>query len=435
MSKSILNEDWERIFDDYVDSSKDLNLVHTNQIKKRSRKDLRLMTKFDNYNSQPEIFKKQGYFILPLKNRGNFALVRGEGFEKLDNIENDPNIYVSRLGEQLVSLSKGHGESRYIDTAYYTGLMEEFLGIQGLYLTIRGRQYCNPFSFMVGNVGPINVESVQMEVDAGFENIDNIVLMEAKVGKPEDFNIRQLFYPYRHWKINVKNKIFNLLFFTFNPNDDTYSFWRYGFEDKSQYNSIKLMEKSSFKISNPPEERLTVSEITEIKEGDKLVLKEWKIPQADDFEKVVQFPFVVAHGKSNSKEISDYFRFTPRQSSYYRHATEALGLVSLDTKTKNYNLTRIGEKYVKMNALERNTLLCSLLFKLPIMAEVVEQVEKSGNGQITEDEVVRLIERNTKYNITTSRRRAQTIKSWFKWIQETLGIVEVKGKIIRIPEY
>ena len=435
MSRSILDEDWKGIFDSYVDISKDINLIHTNQIKNRSRKDLRLMTKFDSYNSQPEIFKRHGYFILPMKNRGNFALVRGEGFEKLEDIENDPSIYVSRLGEQLVSLSKGQGESRYIDTAYYTGLIEEFLGIRGLYLTIRGRQYCNSFSFMVGNVGPINVESVQMEVDAGFENLDNLVLMEAKVGNPEDFNIRQLFYPYRHWLINVKNKRFNLLFFTFNPKDDTYSFWRYDFEDEFHYNSIKLREKSSFKITNPPEERLSVSEVIEKKEGDRLVLKDWKIPQADDFEKVVQFPFVVSLGIQNSKDISDYFRFTTRQSSYYRHATEALGLVSLDTKTKTYNLTRIGGKYVNMNALERNTLLCSLLFKLPIMSEVLEYVEKSGNGQITEDEIVKIIEKNTKYNITTSRRRAQTIKSWFKWVQETLGIVEVKGKSIRIPRY
>ncbi|MFQ5976435.1 MAG: AAA-associated domain-containing protein, partial [Candidatus Hydrothermarchaeales archaeon] len=431
MSRSILDEDWEGIFESYVDTSKDINLVHTNQIKNRSRKDLRLMTKFDNYDSQPDIFKRYGYFILPLKNRGNFALVRGDGFERLEDIDTDPNIYVSRLGEQLVSLSKGHGESRYLDTAYYTGLIEEFLGIRGLYLTIRGRQYSNPFSFMAGDVGPINVESVQIEVDAGFENVDNIVLMEAKVGNPEDFNIRQLFYPYRNWLINVKNKRFNLLFFTFNPGGDTYSFWRYDFEDEFQYNSIKLREKSSFKITNPPEERLSISEVSEKKEGEELVIKDWKIPQADDFEKVVEFPFIVSRGIRNSKDISDYFTFTTRQSSYYRHATEALGLVSLDNKTKSYNLTRMGEKYVKMNASERNTLLCSLLFKLPIMSEVVEHVEKSREGQITEDRIVKIIEKNTKYNITTSRRRAQTIKSWFKWMQDTLGIVTVKNKSIR----
>lgn len=61
--------------------------------------------------------------------------------------------------------------------------------------------------FFVGPVGPVGVKTgVQVEVDLGCEGRRDIVLIEAKVGQPQDFIIRQLFYPYRKWKPEIPQK-------------------------------------------------------------------------------------------------------------------------------------------------------------------------------------------------------------------------------------
>lgn len=70
--------------------------------------------------------------------------------------------------------------------------------MSGLRPAIRGRKRMLPIDFFVGRVGPVNVKAgVQIEVDLGCEGRNDIVLIEAKVGQPADFIIRQLFYPYR----------------------------------------------------------------------------------------------------------------------------------------------------------------------------------------------------------------------------------------------
>lgn len=429
MTKEKVNEDWKTIFEKFVDVSKDINLISTKTISENSRSDLRFMTKFDTFDSQPDDFKEYGYFILPLKNGGNFVLVKGDGFHKLEPKEK-PKKFISRLKHDLISLTIGTSEMKYLDYAYHTGLLEDFLGIGGLKLTIRGRKRTPEFSFLVGNIGPLNVSrGVQMEVDGGFENVGEIVLFEVKSKVPNDFNIRQLFYPYRSWIKFAGSKTIIPVFFAYDDKNKTYNFWRYSFTNNNQYNSIKLEDKGTFIITTPAEKRLTVAEVSKNKEGKKLVKGTWKIPQADDFEKVSVFPFLVARGIDNSKKVSKDFGFSLRQSSYYRDAVEILGLVRLNKKN-TYELTKIGKKYVNMNTVKRNILLSSLLFKMPIIKMIINKLMKEN--KISFSEISNIIVNKSKCNRTTANRRSRTIVSWFKWIQKNLGIVEVKKKMIKI---
>jgi hypothetical protein len=76
-------------------------------------------------------------------------------------------------------------------------------------------------SAFAGEVGQVSVKTgVQVEVDwrdnviapsrlrlgLGCEGRSDIVLIEAKVGQPSDFITRQLFYPYRKWKLEIPQK-------------------------------------------------------------------------------------------------------------------------------------------------------------------------------------------------------------------------------------
>jgi hypothetical protein len=47
----------------------------------------------------------------------------------------------------------------------------------------------------------------------GCEGRNHIVLIEAKVGQPSDFIIRQLFYPHRKWKLEIPQKRIRPWFF------------------------------------------------------------------------------------------------------------------------------------------------------------------------------------------------------------------------------
>jgi hypothetical protein len=67
-----------------------------------------------------------------------------------------------------------------------------------------------------------------------------------------------------------------------------------------------------------------------------------EIPQADDVNKISEFPLRVSEGYDTADKIKHAFGFVNRQSSYYRHASEILGLVSRDKRSR-YKLTSIGE--------------------------------------------------------------------------------------------
>lgn len=109
-------------------------------------------------------------------------------------------------------------------------------------LTIRGRKYTPQFSFNIDKQR-IDVESVQTEVDAGYEGSNQIVLIEAKNIKTTNVIIRQLFYPFRQWSHYSKKKVITLFF---EKRLNYYSLWQFEFLDKNNYNSIQLHK--SYKV-------------------------------------------------------------------------------------------------------------------------------------------------------------------------------------------
>lgn len=422
-------EGWGRLFDDKVDLTKDLNLISTATIRNYVG-EVRLATKMDCREQLPPVFRDNGVFLLPLKNQGDFAVVKGDGFHDIEPIGTIKD-FVSKLKLELVSLSGRKSEMSYLDYAYNTGLIEKFLGIAGLRQTIRGREFSKAFSFKVGRT-EIDVTSVQIEVDVGYESPEesSIVLFEAKVGKKwSNFNIRQLYYPLRSYLEKFPQLEYRTVFFIYDSGKDTYNFWDYRFGDMNQYNSLKLRKKAAYRVSKA-DRTLSALDVLKARVGTTKVTTELDIPQADDFQKISEFPFKVKSGIDNSKKMAEAFAFTTRQSSYYRQATEFLGLVRM--RQKKYELTGLGKRYINYKTDKRNTLLCSLLFKMPVIEMIARQLIE--NNRITSSEIAELINQKTKYNLTTSKRRTKTIVSWFKWLEKSLGIVKVNKTAIELVE-
>jgi len=248
------NNSWTKIFKDNKilenDFSKQPFYLSAKDIKKSvqdfqntSEKEVRILCKMDTRESVPEIMKKNGLILLPVKNKF-YVIVKGEGYVDIPDIEGDAEIYNTKLDFDLDTTKIGNSEMQHLDFAYASSLIRTFMEDPSLVLTIRGRKYTPEFTYKVGN-NRVETKGVQTEVDAGYEGKDKVVLIEAKNSSTKNTIIRQLYYPYRQWSEHTKKKVF-LLFFE--KRVDEYLVWQYEFTDKNSYDSIKLVKSKKYKI-------------------------------------------------------------------------------------------------------------------------------------------------------------------------------------------
>ncbi len=248
------NNSWKKVFEDNKilehDFSKSPFYLSASEIKKSvqdfqntGEKEVRILCKMDTRESLPEIMRDNGLILLPVKN-GQYAILKGEGYLDIPDIDGEAEIYNTKLDFELDTTKIGNSEMQHLDFAYASSLIRTFIGDPSLVLTIRGRKYTPEFTYKVGN-NIIETESVQTEVDAGYEGKDKIVLIEAKNSTTKNTIIRQLYYPFRQWSEH-SNKEVILLFFE--KRVDDYLIWQYRFADKNSYDSIKLVKAKKYKI-------------------------------------------------------------------------------------------------------------------------------------------------------------------------------------------
>jgi len=249
---------WQRIFEKYDIFNHNFNLspfiISADQIKKAVDKsgnttstEVRTLCKQDTRESRPSIFKENGLFILPKKN-GEYYIIRGEGYVDIPEIEYPIWDYFKKLSFELESSKVGDSEMQFVDFAYANSLIRTFMKDESLVLTIRGRKYTPPFSFKI-NGHTLHTTSVQTEVDAGYEGIDSIVLIEAKNSSANNTIIRQLFYPYRQWSINTTKQVKTLFFEKRVINgENIFHLWLFEFKDPEDYNSINLVRSARYRI-------------------------------------------------------------------------------------------------------------------------------------------------------------------------------------------
>lgn len=253
------NNSWKKIFEDYKVLDHDFSSApfeltalqiktSCQNFKGTGEKEVRLLCKQDTRESRPEIFKENDLFLLPKKN-GSYYIVKGEGYVDIPKITTEVNEYVSKLDFKLESSMIGDSEMQHLDLAYASSLVRTFMNDDSLLLTIRGRKYTPNFTFNVGKQ-VLSVESVQTEVDAGYEGRDKIVLIEAKNSDVTNTIIRQMYYPYRQWKQQTSKNVY-LLFFDKERNSDIYNIWQFEFADENDYNSISLIKSGKYRIVGP----------------------------------------------------------------------------------------------------------------------------------------------------------------------------------------
>ena len=429
----------EPIHGKWADVVRELNLdlaapiseVTARDIKRITGVEPRIMGSMDNTASLPSTFRDRGLFVLPVSN-GKYAIVRGKGYHDPGPIPGSIRSFPSTLPFPLIAPSVGMGEMQFVDLAFNAGLLEHFVGVDGLYLSIRGRKFSPPFDFRVDGSPTLHAEGVQVEIDGGFEGEHLVVVVEAKVNWQGDFIIRQLYYPYRFWQESLQrarsNKVVCPIFMSYNTAQGVYSFWRYRFRDPRDYESIELENAGMFTLEWKPLPLERLASVPPDTAGERRRI----VPQADDVAKIAELPHLIATGLKTSVDLARHFSMDRRQGSYYGQAAEALGLVVL--RGANYELTAEGLEYMQKPVPERNEMLCRRMLQLPLFHEALTSMLFATNRAIDRKTMMTLI-RARGYSGTTLGRRTRTLLAWFEWIERTFGLVEVRRDEVSLERH
>ena len=208
MSKDTI---WNHILDT-LDLNLDtpITLITSNQIKNckstwlgaKCQFEPRLLCKMDSSNSRPSIFKENNLYLISIKN-GTYALIKENIYVTLPEINLTP-LPIQKIHQSLI-LEIGDSESSMLDNLQHNKILDEIIGEPILYgPLLGGRHRCN-FDTILGE-HQLQIRGSQYETDGCYETENYICLVEAKSIECLDFNIRQLYYPYREVYHKVKDK-------------------------------------------------------------------------------------------------------------------------------------------------------------------------------------------------------------------------------------
>jgi hypothetical protein len=309
---------------------------------------------------------------------------------------------------------------QYLDYAHNLGVVADFANCGPLYLTIRGREYTVPFNFQIAD-RQISVNSVQIEVDAGYEGERDIVLVEAKIGIAAHLNVRQLYYPYRHFSTLFPRKHVRCLFFQHDLQSAAYIFHEFGFRDPLRFDSIQHLRCRSYMIGL--QTRRAIDELIDVR----YETTTDTVPQADDFNKILGLLNAIDIGYDSSSAVALYFAFTPRQGDYYSEAAEYLGFIT--RRPGLLELTDRGIMVLSSSPTAQEEHLAKAIVNSWVFRELIRRARQKGLFDIEDVEsiiasVPKSAEGGQRYNNTTIPRRRKTIIAWLNWLSNRFGCFE-----------
>lgn len=411
-----IEDAWERIFSEHriveqieTTGRFDITSAEINKIKES-----RLMTKFDHRASLPEIFKKNKLSILPVTRGsyiiGDFLAYHDQPFNQ--SIEAQSVEFPSTI--ETLRPENIFSESAAINCAFLSGMLDQIAGGPCL-PTVSGRMGTSDFEFTIKRTGGgnhrIRAVNCQCEIDGGFESDGALILIEAKNAITEDFIVRQLFYPYRLW-LGRTNKKVTPVFLCYS--NDIFHFFEYGFEDSSDYNSIRLIKQWNFALAP---ERIELEDILAVLDSVQTVPEpNAPFPQADNFERVVDLVSIVGGGMMDRASITFNYGFDPRQTLYYLAAAKYLGLLA--GSAGYFSLTKLGMQLLRMKFKEKYLGFTRAILSHRVFKEVCSEYFSNGTRPSI-DRIVEIMKAsglNRVESATTYRRRARTVQGWIEWI-------------------
>jgi len=429
------NDDaWQNVFDK-LNLLKKINdngfvYVTADELKEYSgsHREPRLMAKQDTLSSRPTIFRKHNFSIFPVDN-GRYIIFK-------DDTQQSYYSYSASLDSTLITeyapeadiqnfktlqLSTITSESQAIDYVYLISLLRTFTNEPDLFLTIRGRLRSTEFDFYLPDCDHrVNVSGVQIEVDAGFESRDKIYVLEAKIGKRDDFHIRQLYYPYRDWSIRADKEVVPIFVIYTNG-----IFYLTEFKFGDRFGELEVVRSQGFVVNVPARQIINLSELIKTVPVASEEPRGVPYPQANDLDKVMDLVTNFEEDTLNTKElISAFFDFDERQGDYYANAAIYLGFLKRDDDRENtFELTPLGETLRHYNNRnQRNLLLLKQILAKPTFNVLIKDLIRPdcNLNRLSDDSIITVVAAKTPLSGQTVGRRASTVKRWLQWICDNI---------------
>lgn len=442
MAKISANDAWKELFNKY-DIEKEVNdngfyNITAEQIKEF--KEPRLMAKWDSSESLTGILKSKKINILPTS-RSSYILSDFKLYEDLPKYVEDvtkmQKVEIRDL--ESIDIENITSEANAINVLMLSPILEDFLRDGENFATFNGRMGTGEFNFSVDRNSKkplyIDVKNAQCEIDAGLENDNSVVIIEAKNVIHPDFHVRQLYYPYRLWKNRVKKPI-RLVFSIYS--NQIFRLLEYKFNDLNNYSSIELVQEKNYTLQDT---KITTEDLFKAYKDTKVTIDDnmevYKTPfvQADSFERIISLIDCLKEEDMSSDKIADIMQFDIRQSGYYFNAGKYLGIFEkydgeeFDEETSQWNkvrkirLTKKGLEIAKMNYKPRQLELVKLILKHKIFNELF--FETHSTDKLPKKNDIEYLMR--KYNVCDEgqiNRRAGSVSSWLKWIFKLPNIIE-----------
>jgi hypothetical protein len=304
--------------------------------------------------------------------------------------------------------------------------LEAVLGEQA-FPTVSGRMGSGEFKFKINstinNVGHLELENRRstMEIDAGYESESGLHLFEAKNAFNNNFNIRQLYFPFRNWNNRISKPVIPFLLY---KQGDVYNIREYKFVEPNNFSSIELVNSHLYTIGSFT---FTPSNVLAIvnKGPIELTSEDAPFPQADDVSKYEQLLDLISEGSASKRTIADFFNFDGRQADYYSNALRFLGL-AIRTSNGEIGLSSLGIRYSHSTGLKRREILIRQMSQLESFRFLVSETNYNPkqDGRFRLYEVMELDFEHvfeTAASESVIRRRASTIIGWVSWIRSIGG--------------
>jgi len=431
-------ENWQKLFAEYS-ILEQINLqgkfeITATQINKF--REARLMTKFDFKSSLPKIFQENNLAILPIT-RGTYIIAPFEAYHKFEIQKATNDITVLEFPQYLRSINHKDitSETTAINCAYICGILQDFIQDENnanqqldevipLLPTVNGRMSSDSFSFDIHSTKDsgllsVNINSSQIEIDAGYENLETFIIIEAKNNIiAEDFLIRQLYYPFRKWHQLLNKKIKNIFL---NYSNNIFYLREYVFEDINNYNSLKLVKYKKYTIDKLD---IEINDINEILNKVKIINEPQSIPfpQANSFARVINLCELLLNNNIDeeifltSEEITQNYDFASRQTQYYTDAGIYLGLV-VKKGIGKYALSELGKDiFTNLSSRQKQLKLVELILQHSIFKETLKVYFKNFTQPSKQEIVNIMINNNLNLSRDTMERRASSVIGWITWI-------------------
>ena len=317
--------------------------------------------------------------------------------------------------------------------AYISGIIADFLNDKKLLPTVSGRMSSEGFVFQAAVedkkaiISPVvQVENSQIEIDAAYEGINSLAIMEAKRDLAENFLIRQLYYPFRTWQRKMGDKPVRPIFLIYS--NSIFYLYEYRFNDLQYYNSLELVKHKRYSLEDT---NISIDDVQDVLDEVRFNPEPLiHFPQADSFERVINICELLYINDMEKDSITEEYSFDRRQSLYYLDAARYLGLVKKEITSDHrfYSLTKLGNSLFSMSYKQRQAKLIETILSFKSFYLTYEAY-RNNNEMPSKDEIVSYIRQagvvdpktGLPYSDSTNKRRASTVRAWVRWIINTIN--------------